>query len=242
MHVVCLWFNGLRKGAFLDFEFDVKKESRRKRLSITVLPDNTVKVLSPLNFSTHQINQFVLEKRQWIQRVIAKNTLFFYPKFQGKNKDRLPFLGKDYFFQFQLSNVTSISVQNDQIIMQSRSKLSLHEMSRQLQSWYLGCAKDILFDRAIMFAEEMNCSFNQLRVKTLRSRWGSCSSLKNINFNWVLVMCPMSVLDYVVIHELAHLKHMNHSAAFWKHVERFCPNYQEQKNWLKDRASLLSIL
>jgi len=83
------------------------------------------------------------------------------------------------------------------------------------------------------WSAEMQAKFNQIRIKNTKTRWGSCSSKNNLNFHYKLILFPPEVLEYVVIHELAHVFQKNHSAKFWKIVEEYCPNYKLHRNWLK---------
>lgn len=83
------------------------------------------------------------------------------------------------------------------------------------------------------FAEQMNVHFNMVRIKNVKTIWGSCSSKKNLNFNFKLFFLPEALIDYVFVHELAHLKHMNHSKAFWSEVEKQIPDYKKRREELK---------
>ena len=121
-------------------------------------------------------------------------------------------------------------------------KLTQDTISEELKKWYVQRAKDIISDRVHVHAENMGLNYNNIRIKTLKSRWGSCSSLRNLNFNWVLIMCPIEIIDYVVIHELAHLVHMNHSAKFWSLVEDYCPDYKSSINWLKVHQGIIHLM
>ncbi len=89
------------------------------------------------------------------------------------------------------------------------------------------------------WAKIMGLRYNRIHVKFQHSRWGSCSSLGNINLNALLMLAPESVRDYVIVHELAHLKHMNHSKAFWQEVENTLPAYKNEKTWLKENGPKL---
>lgn len=97
-------------------------------------------------------------------------------------------------------------------------------------------ARCIFAERSAYFGEKMGVEYNKIFIREQKTRWGSCSSDRNLNFNWKLVLAPPQVLDYVVVHELCHLKEMNHSQAFWNKVEEIMPSYQEQKQWLKDNG------
>lgn len=92
------------------------------------------------------------------------------------------------------------------------------------------------------FAERMGVSYGRICIRHQKTRWGSCSSAGNLNFNCLLMLTPREVLEYVVVHELAHRKHMDHSPAFWKEVENVLPDYRDRRKWLKDNGWQLICL
>ncbi len=106
---------------------------------------------------------------------------------------------------------------------------------------------DALADEALAYfppltakiSKIMGVEYNGITIRNQKTRWGSCSSKGNLNFNCLLMLAPESVRQYVVIHELCHLTHMNHSPAFWALVEKYCPNFKEEKKWLKDNGNQL---
>ena len=100
-------------------------------------------------------------------------------------------------------------------------------------------AKALIPDRAAYFARRIGVTFGRITVRCQRTRWGSCSSRGNLNFNCLLMLCPRDVLDSVIVHELCHLKHMNHSAAFYDEVLRVLPDYRERDRWLKENGPVL---
>lgn len=101
---------------------------------------------------------------------------------------------------------------------------------------YKEIAKSVFTEKAFYYKKIMNVTFHNITVKEQKTRWGSCSSKKNLNFNWKLLMMPESILEYVVVHELAHLKYMNHSQYFWKEVEKVLPDYKNRRKWLKENG------
>ncbi|MDH5682000.1 MAG: M48 family metallopeptidase, partial [Spirochaetota bacterium] len=111
----------------------------------------------------------------------------------------------------------------------------------KLKKWYIQRAREIISERVKHYSQQLKVSFNRISIKNQKTRWGSCSSLKNLNFNWRLVMAPPVILDYIVVHELAHLKELNHSPSFWKMVEECCPDYPQQEKWLKENGQLLTF-
>ena len=93
--------------------------------------------------------------------------------------------------------------------------------------------------RVAYYAEKLGVSYGKITLRQQKTRWGSCSSEKNLNFNWKLILAPPEVLDYVVVHELCHRKYMNHSKQFWAEVAKVMPDYKKCERWLKEEGSLL---
>ena len=100
-------------------------------------------------------------------------------------------------------------------------------------------AAAVLPERVCFYAGKISVSYGRITIRSQRTRWGSCSAKGNLNFNCLLMLCPEEVQDYVVVHELCHRKHLNHSSDFWTEVEKFCPDYRVYRKWLKDNGALL---
>jgi len=105
--------------------------------------------------------------------------------------------------------------------------------------WYARAAVDIIPARVRELNQPIGLSINSVSVRNQKSRWGSCSRKGNLNFNWRLLLVPPLVMDYLIYHELAHLKELNHSIHFWKLVEHLCPRYREAETWLKREGWLM---
>lgn len=121
-----------------------------------------------------------------------------------------------------------------------------HEKQNQVQKFTVeeihklaDRASKIFPTRVMHHAEIMGVRYGRITIRNQVSRWGSCSAKGNLNFNCLLVLCPREVLDYVVVHELCHLKEMNHSKKFWSLVEQICPEYKIHKLWLKEHGNEL---
>ncbi len=102
---------------------------------------------------------------------------------------------------------------------------------------YRSQAREVISRRAAYFAPLMGVSYNRIAIKETKTRWGSCSAKGNLNFHWKLILMPAKILDYVVVHELAHLKEMNHSPRFWAQVEKMLPDYRQRRKWLKEHGA-----
>ena len=120
--------------------------------------------------------------------------------------------------------------------MTDRDRISTREYTQAEVRVYKKRAQGIIARRVAHYAGIMDVDYNRITIRDQKSRWGSCSSDRNLNFSWRLILMPVEVMDYVVVHELAHLKEMNHSNAFWAEVERVLPDYKEQRQWLKDNG------
>ena len=106
-----------------------------------------------------------------------------------------------------------------------------------LERWYRTEAARLINERTDKLSSDMGISYKRIVIRGQKTRWGSCSRKKNLSFNWKLIMAPQPVLDYVIIHELIHLKEMNHSKKFWELVAQYCPGWREHKKWLKQHEA-----
>ena len=122
------------------------------------------------------------------------------------------------------------------------SKKDKSEYEKRLEAPYRKAAADYIPKRVAYFAELLDVTYGRISIRDQKTRWGSCSSSGNLNFNYRLMLAPPKVLDYVVIHELCHRIEMNHSPKFWKCVESIMPEYRTQRQWLKENGSKLSPL
>lgn len=121
----------------------------------------------------------------------------------------------------------------------SNEKEQINEVTNQIMSWYKAQARRFFTEKVEFEKVKYGFYYNDISIKDTISRWGSCSTKKNFNFNWRLVMAPPEILDYVVIHEIAHLTYMNHSKDFWALVTQRFPRCYEAKTWLKDNGAKL---
>lgn len=152
--------------------------------------------------------------------------------------DRLPFLGHELALEVAPARGRgSVSLIEDRLIV-ACSEPDL--LAPSIKEWYRNQARMHLSARADTFAQPMRVAYGRIAIKDQRSRWGSCSSRGNLNFNWRLMMAPSEVVDYVVIHELAHLRIPNHSRDFWELVESLCPDRKIHQGWLRDHGGRLA--
>lgn len=152
------------------------------------------------------------------------------------------YLGESYELVriLQKNSPPGVYIDKNRFFVTVRESTDAH-LQQVLEGWYRQRAREIFSDRALCLGLEMGVVYNRIFIKNQKTRWGSCSCLKNLNFNWRLIMASPQVIDYLVVHELAHLKEMNHSRRFWQLVEQYCPEYKAHRRWLKERGSTLSL-
>lgn len=146
------------------------------------------------------------------------------------------FLGKSYELRLtceQSRKRCRILLYQNQMILYAPADSTYKELEESLVQWYRKQAKAVIEAKALYYAGQLGVTFQTIRIKDQKSRWGSCSSKRNLNFNWRIVMAPEEVLTYVVVHELCHLLHMNHSKDFWNCVKVIMPEYKIYRTWLK---------
>lgn len=232
----------------MSFQYDTEKieftvvKSRRKSLSIAIQPDGNLLVKAPLSMSDAEILKWVKTKTGWIIRQRAKilEQQVENPPKQYVSGEKFLYLGQEYELEVRISEGRAgmVGIVEDKIVLFSKTDESL-EVKKFLEDWYVKQAKLWIPKRVSFFAKQMGESFGRITIKNQRKRWGSCSSARNLNFNWRLIMAPPEVLDYVVVHELCHLRQMNHSKEFWREVENVLWDYKVHKSWLEKNGGLL---
>lgn len=219
-------------------------KSRRKSLTITVKSDGTIQVKAPSFVSQKEIDDFLKRKGNWITEKIDRFSQLEKVKvIKLAPGDSLSFLGKDYtlIINREERKRTKVSVNelNREIILTTGYNTAAKEKDSALESWLRQCAKELIHEKAAYFAKILHVTYAAIRIKDQKSLWGSCSAQGNLNFNWRIIMAPEEIMDYLIVHELCHRLFMNHSADFWRCVERILPNYKQLRKWLKENTFAL---
>ena len=178
----------------------------RKTLAIHISEDGKVTVKAPVGMRETMITDFISSKQDWIEARIKKA--------HAESINRIV-----------ICEGATVPFRNKPLLVKDAGKT---------RRWMIEEARSEFEKKASFYSGIIGVSYNRIAVREQKTRWGSCSSGRNLNFNWKLIMMPEKVLDYVVIHELSHLIEMNHSKRFWNIVAEVCPEYIECRKWLKD--------
>jgi predicted metal-dependent hydrolase len=224
--------------------YTVKRSSRAKRVRLSVSLQKELQIIIPEGHNIGRIEDLLEENKEWILDKLQEigkreNT----PKpLQQKGIPVLRYLGKKYHIVTILDARSPIRVvlqgEKAYITMPENNEILLRQVS---ESWYRWAAKELFTERVQILAEQMGVKYQKIFIKNQKTRWGSCSSKGNLNFNMRLVMAPPEIVDYIIIHELAHLVEMNHSKSFWQLVEHHCPDYKKYLAWLKEHGTNLQF-
>jgi predicted metal-dependent hydrolase len=231
---------------YLNRTFTVVRKSRRRTLSVKLTSRDENKIYASLGLSQKVILDFLMSKHAWIEKNLIKideiKSLEHQPKFQ--EGELFPFLGEMKYFTFvpYKNKKLKLKIEDGFISCYVPKDFQADEkkMIAGLVQLYKEEASNYLIERSKSLSEELRLKPNQIKIQTAQTRWGSCSSLGVINLNWKLMMFSPSLIDYVIIHELCHLKHMNHSQDFWSLVNSFYPHYEEAQEYFKTEGLRLS--
>lgn len=212
--------------------------SRRRSVALTVSREAVLTVRAPLRFPIDRIEAFIEEKRAWVDRVMEK------ARFRSEEKENHTYqdgevfwyVGARYPLRLSERSTPSLGFSGNEFVLARR----FHSRAKErFLAWYRREAKRVLMERVEYFARQYELRYKMVTINAARTRWGSCSGVGRLNFTFRLVMAPLSVIDYVVVHELAHLAHRNHSRAFWNAVATMYPDFESARVWLKKNGHLL---
>jgi predicted metal-dependent hydrolase len=214
--------------------------TKRKTIAILIQRDGKVIVRAPLRTPERLITAFVESKSGWINEkkaLVQKQVAV--PTRQFANGEKFLLLGEEIQLRFvQAETQRGALILQDEFTLSTKAAPQAREI---FEKWYKARALMVLTERVDHFAKKHGFHYEKLRITSARTRWGSCSSKGTLSFTWRLIMAPLAVVDYVVIHELAHLKIKNHSSVFWAEVARLMPTYKSHRDWLKKNGRFLTL-
>ncbi len=222
----------------MQIQIDKLIRSKRRTIAIIIERDGALTIRAPMRISQAQVISFVQEKSDWIIRTRARlKSIVQTPAKQYVDSETFLFLGSSYNLKLVKPKRPSLQFDNGFTLSHTAQKRGEPTFTR----WYKERAYDVISERVAQYARQYNFTPKQVKITSAKTRWGSCSPNGILNFTWRLVMAPLDVIDYVVVHELVHLRVKNHSSKFWKVVESIYPEYKKQRKWLRENGEKLNL-
>jgi predicted metal-dependent hydrolase len=220
--------------------YTLKKSRKRRRTISLQISDKSELVINAPHFTPlSEINRFVQEKQDWINKAIQKHkeALIKNRAKEYTTGEHFYYLGESYPLEvfFEPLENAGVVFWDNRFFLNAQEKKDLRKQYFVL--WYKKKAHKYISERVDFFSLMLKLQPGSLRITSAESRWGSCSEDNNLAFSFRLIMAKPEVIDYVVVHELMHIKEKNHSAKFWQLVESVMPEYKLHRRWLKDNNS-----
>ncbi len=208
------------------------KKSARKTLSIYIERDGSVSVLAPNENTDEEIREIVTQKSYQIYKYLAEREELIATKSYREitNGESFLYLGRNYRLQLVKDQDAPLKLKDGYFFLRAADKTHASEIFKE---FYKGKALSRIAGRVAFYRDKMNVVPREIRIMELHNRWASCSRKGDLNFHWKCMMAPLTILDYIVVHEMAHLKHETHNEAFWNEVDKIIPDYRERKSWLR---------
>jgi len=221
----------VKENSPIEYKLKVSKQARRLSLRYD---HRGLHIISPRSISKHQAQELIRKHLAWVLKQQTHYAQISVQKlYDGAEVD---IFGDREKIRYVLEeNSAKVAESGEHLVV----KAAAGEHQKVLTKWLRQIAKRGIIARVSELAVKHGFKYQNISIRDQSSRWGSCSSQANLNFNWRLMLAPLFVLDYVIIHELAHTQQMNHSSAFWEIVANCMPDYRLAKKWLKSEGKLL---
>jgi predicted metal-dependent hydrolase len=226
---------------YKDITYSLKK-SDRKTASIYIERDGSVSVLVPKTLKKSDVEELIEKKRKWIYRNLAE--------WQDMNAARIRrqyvsgegflYLGRSYRLKLVDDQPERLSLKGGYFCLLSKDG-KLQKPDAAFKSFYKSKGQEKISDRVKFYSDRMGVDPAGVRVLELKNRWASCTPEGRLNFHWKCMMALPTIIDYIVVHELAHLRYLNHTKAFWNQVDKVLPDYRERKQWLKVHGAGMDV-
>ena len=226
---------------FKDIEYTLVR-SRRKTASIYIERNGKVSVLVPEKLTTRQIENLLEGKRRWIYKNLAEWKDLNARKVHRDyvNGEGFLYLGRSYRLKLVSELDVPLMLKDGYFCLQATNG-SIPDADAAFKEFYRQKGVARIPPRVAYFQAKMDVEPRSIKVLDLKHHWASCTPGGNLNFHWKCMMAPLTVIDYIVVHELAHLLYPNHTAAFWNQVDKVMPDFQERKDWLRDNGAGMDL-
>jgi len=219
----------------------IRSKKRRKTISLHIQEDGEIVIYTPYRTPKSEIEKFIHDKQSWIVEKVSEKE----KRTKEAEKTFLPgekflYLGEWYPLETQVS-----SSQGPPLKLAFGKFILNHDRMEEARdlfcNWYQREAKEKIVGRVDYYSHRFQLFPEGIKITSARFRWGSCSRDNRLSFSWRIIMASLAVIDYILIHELVHIKEKNHSKKFWNYLESVFPGYREQRHWLRENGHLLQI-
>lgn len=216
-----------------DFPLEIRKSPKATRLSLKIDAKKRIPVLTmPIFCTEKRALKFVREHEVWVQNALLRT-----PEIKRfENKEKISLFGQEVQI-IHTPEIRLTKLEKDHLLVGG----DIEFLHRRVKDYIKKNAKTEFFNRSKILAQKIGCPLKSVTIKDTKSRWGSCSTLHNINYNWRIALAPEFVINYLMAHEVSHLKHPDHSAEFWSCVKNLCPDMDHGNTWLKKFGKNLNI-
>jgi predicted metal-dependent hydrolase len=218
--------------------------SRRKTADIVMEANGRILVRAPEKISDKRIADLVKSKQRWIFNTLAEWTVLNAKRVRRefRNGEGFFYLGRTYRLQLTEDQEEPLMLKNGRLCLQRELlKRGESEAKSAFRNFYIARGMDRIPARVDYFARKVGVHPGRARVRELGNRWASCSAVGVLAFHWKCLMAPQTIIDYIIVHELCHLRHFDHTEAFWNEVDKVLPDYRERKEWLRQNGASLDL-
>lgn len=228
-----------------DIEYQLLPGSDRQTTDIVIERNGVITVRPPKRMSPEQVDETVLSKRMWIYRNLAEwrdlNAVRVTREWVGG--ESFLYLGSSYRLQLVNEQDEPLKLKDGRFcllrsVVEADGGKAAHQA---FEAFYRDKGLPRIRNRVAYFAGKVGVSAGTVQIKDIGYRWASCLKDGDLNFHWKCLMAPLTIIDYIVVHELCHLRHRDHSDAFWNEVDKVLPDYRERKEWLRVRGAELDL-
>jgi predicted metal-dependent hydrolase len=225
--------------------YTLKRSSKATLIWLDIKWKTGLTVIVPLSYDIDRLPEYLEMNWQWIHRNLAKfcENISHSPQNSLQKDNSIPYMGKYLEISPKQNhcNINTVKLEKNRLVV-NMDPLEGGTLNHGLEMWYRLQADQLIREKVRTTSLKMGLAYNRVVIRGQRTRWGSCSCKKNLNFNWRIIMAPEPVIDYVVIHELSHLKQMNHSKKFWNIVAKYCPQWHDSREWLNNHTVDLNTI
>ncbi len=228
-----------------DIQYQLLPGSDRQTTDIVIERDGIVTVRPPKRMTPEQVDETVLAKRMWIYRNLAE--------WRDLNATRVArewvsgetflYLGSGYRLQWTDDQNEALKLKDGRfLLLRDVFERGGADAARQaFQAFYTEKGLPRIRNRVANFSPKVGVTAGKVQIRDLGHRWASCNREGDLHFHWKCLMAPLTIIDYIIVHELCHLHHRDHSSAFWNELDKVLPDYRQRKDWLRTRGAALTL-